>query len=282
MNELRDKPEACYESGCPLATKGKRFVLGAGDPTTAKFGLLLEGPGNDEVTFRLRAEPGRKFYETQEACDKELALRRRDYPEIPERFLRLGVCVVGRSGSELVQWGFPAAGLSRADFFIDNTLRCLPPKVGDSHYPTGNERKRAEACCRQYDRWHLFQPDITVVSLHPAAIVREPTPLWLQIKNFLKAKDFVAQGYKVIVLAGGKAAKWWLGYGENVTKWQGHYEFNDLLAQARRDSRIQDYGGVSLEPKARGVKAAKVTPERKGRKKFVWSPSDILGITEGQ
>ena len=244
---MKEKPAYCHESGCPLAERGTGFCLGSGDPKTAKLALLLEAPGSEEVLFRLTPEKGRRFYETQEECDAELATRRRDYPELESRFIKTGVPVVGRSGFELVQWAFPAAGLRRADLFIDNGLRCLPPKQGDSHYPNGPERKLAEAKCRHFDRFHLFKPDASVISLHPAGIVREPVGLWLQVKNLEKARDFVKQSLRVLVLAGGKAAKWWLGYGENVTRWQGTYEWNDAGAQARRAERLEKYGNATVE-----------------------------------
>jgi hypothetical protein len=256
MSQERDKPDYCYTSGCPLASKGTKFVLGCGDPKTAKIGLLLEGPGSEEVSFTLRPEEDRRFYETAKECDAEVAIRKRDYPDLPMRYITRGVPVVGRSGFELVQWAFPAAGLRRSEIFIDNTLRCLPPKNGDSHYPDGAERKLAEAFCRHYDRFgrSQFQPDISIVSLHPAGIIREPTPLWLQVKNLEKARDFITTGAKVLLLAGGKAVKWWLGYGENVTRWQGHYEWNDAASQERRAARLASYASAVPGEKKRGKK----------------------------
>jgi uracil-DNA glycosylase len=161
---------------------------------------------------------------------------------------------VGKAGFELWGWALPPVGLARKDIFIDNTLRCLPPRNGDSAYPKGAERKRAEAHCRQYDRWNKFNPDIIVETLHPAAIVREPTPLWLQIKDFEKARDFAKRGLKVLVLCGGKAVKWFLGYGDNVTKWRGHYEYNSQAARERRSERLVEYSQVSLEKEKKGAK----------------------------
>jgi hypothetical protein len=247
----RTKPQYCYDSGCPLAMKGAGFCLGAGDPETAKIALMLEAPGHNEIEFDL--EPGNDFF-TQEECDKELAIRKRDYPTLAEKFLRRGIPVVGKAGFELWGWCLPPVGLKRRDLFIDNTLRCLPPRSGDSNYPKGAVRKRAEACCRHYDRWDKFKPDVSIVSLHPAGVVREPTPLWLQVKNFEKARDFAKRGLRVLVLAGGKAVKWWMGYAENVTKWQGHYEFNTRAEQERRAERLAEYSIVSLEKKSRAKK----------------------------
>lgn len=257
MDELRDKPDYCYESGCPLAHKGRRFVLGSGDPTHARIAVGLEAPGGDEIVFDLREpEANRKVFTTKEECDAEIAVRKRDYPTLPLKFIYRGVALVGKSAFELMQWALPPVGLKRRDIFIDNTLRCLPPRNGDSNYPKGAERKRAEACCRHYDRWDKFKPDVSIVSMHPAGIIREPTSLWLQVKNFEKARDFAKRGLKVLVLAGGKAVKWWLGYADNVTKWQGHYEFNAQSAQERRAERLVEYSQVSMEKKRAKKKGA--------------------------
>lgn len=274
----RDKPDYCYASGCPMAEKGKRFVLGCGDPTKAKIGLMLEGPGNEEIAFVLRAEEGRRFYETRKDCEEEIAIRRRDYPELLSRYITQGVPVVGRSGFELVQWALPATGMRRHEIFIDNTLRCFPPKHGDSHYPQGNERKRAEACCRHYDRWDKFKPDVSIISLHPAGIVREPTPLWLQVKNIEKARDFVKSGLKPLILAGGKAVKWFLGYGENVTRWQGHYSWETRKVKELREQRLQGYSEVNVED-SRGtaeIDIAEANGPKKGKRRRSPSAVEVL------
>jgi uracil-DNA glycosylase len=250
----RPKPSYCYESGCPLANSGARFCLGSGDPTTEKMAIMLEAPGSNEIDFVLRPENFvREEFATQAECDRELAIRKRDYPGLAMHYLMRGVALVGKSASEMRQWVFPVIGVKRSEVFIDNTLRCLPPKMGDSNYPKGWERKRAEACCRHYDRWHLMKPDVAIVSLHPAAIVREPVPLPLQIKNFEKARDFVKAGLKVVVLAGGKAAKWWLGFGgivdTNVTKWQGHYQVETPEVLRLREARLVEYALASPKGK---------------------------------
>src|SRR5512146_2064940 len=134
---IQDKPPYCYESGCPLATKGKGFALGTGDPATAKIALILEALGGDEVQFVIAPLEERRFFRTKAECDAEIARRRAAFPELEERFLRRGAPVVGKSGAALNQWILPAAGLRREELFIDNTLRCLPPKKKNAAYPTG-------------------------------------------------------------------------------------------------------------------------------------------------
>ncbi len=227
VNPKRDKPAYCYESGCPLATKAKGFCLGYGDPKTARIAIHAEAPGSNEIVHILRL-----------AVDEaEIARRRAAYPDIPTHLLLRGAPLVGKSGALLEQWILRPAGLKREDLYLDNVLRCLPPKgKNDSHYPIGEDRKQAEKLCRHYDRWDEFDADIAVATLHPAGLLREPTPLPLvahpQRGDMRKARDFAEQGYKVRVLMGGKAVKQVLGYGETVTRYRGHYTF------LKGDSRI--------------------------------------------
>ena len=226
--DQRDKPDYCYTSGCPLATQGIGFALGCGDPSSAEFGVILEAIGKDEGLFRLVApERPRGFYDTARECNDEIAIRKRDYPELPDRFIRQGVPVVGKAGALLFQWLFAPLGIKRNRLFIDNTLRCLPPKSGKSGdgapYPVKDERKAAERCCRHFDRLHLFRPDTFVFSLHPAALTREVTPLPLVLRDVEKSRDFAAQGRRVCLLFGGKAIKAFARYGEAVTRWRGEY-----------------------------------------------------------
>lgn len=250
---MRSKPDKCYEMGCPLAvlcscghhenehpehghcthldgevlcecngfqSKGKGFVLGVGNPQKASLAIILEAPGREEVSFPIDGlgAPGI-------IPPDELQRREKDYPELKGSFIKVGAPVVGKSGSLLNQWVLPRVGVRREDIFIDNTLRCLPPnnKQGQP-YPIGAEKTQAEAYCRTYDRIHLFDGKIVEVSLHPAGILREVTPLPLFIKDFEKAVSFTRQGYKTLILLGGKAADAFLGYADNVTRWRGHYE----------------------------------------------------------
>jgi hypothetical protein len=56
---MRDKPDYCFTSGCPLADKGRGFVLGTGDPVKARVGMILEAPGREEIEFALTPVEGR-------------------------------------------------------------------------------------------------------------------------------------------------------------------------------------------------------------------------------
>ena len=225
MSEIT-QPPTC--EGCPLYGKAKGFVLGCGDPERAKYAIVLEAPGRDEVSFALRSNSNRAFLQTDAECGRELQNRRRDYLSIEEKWLRVGVPVVGATGLALQFWVWPKLGIRREECYIDNTIRCLPPrgKNGEA-YPKGEDRKAAEQFCRQYDRLAHFRPDVAVVSLHPASLLREITPLPLVVKDFEKVRDFTVGGRRVVALLGGKASHAFLRYGANVTRWRGEYKHSE-------------------------------------------------------
>lgn len=63
---------------------------------------------------------------------------------------------IGKAGFVLKEWlikAVPAIQLAmeRGQVTIMNTLRCLPPEVQGRAYPKGEEKRLAEAHCRQYD-----------------------------------------------------------------------------------------------------------------------------------
>jgi uracil-DNA glycosylase len=216
------QPDSC--KGCSLYGVGRGFVLGCGDPAKAKYAIILEAPGSQEITFTLNPNAKRSFLATKEECDEEVRTRQRDYPDLRNGSIRTGVPAVGPTGLALQFWILGKVGIRREDCFIDNTIRCLPPKgKTGTAYPTGDARKLAEQHCRRYDRIAHFRPDTAVFSLHPAGILREITPLPLAIKDFEKVRDFTNQGRRVLALLGGKATSAFLRYGSNVTKWRGHY-----------------------------------------------------------
>lgn len=208
-----NKPPQC--AGCPLYEKGKGFVLGSGDPCTAKLAIMLEAPGSTELEGR--------------PDEGEVSIRVRDYSPagLDSSSWSRGLPAIGPSGKELDMWVLKPLGVARKDVYLDNVLRCLPPKGKNNEpYPVGDERKAAEAHCRVYDRWHLYVPTVSIISLHPAAILRDTTPLPLQLADFRKALEFRQAGERPIVLAGGKASEMFLGRsGINVLRLRGSYEF---------------------------------------------------------
>ena len=222
MSYENHHPEGCR--GCPLDKTGRGFCLGVGDPTKAKYTVILEAPGPQEIQFQITPNPKRAFLSTKEECDKEIEIRNRDYPGLSNGSIRVGVPAVGPTGLALQFWIWAKVGIRREEVFIDNTIRCLPPKgKSGAAYPTGEDRKAAELHCRQYDRIQSFRPDTVVFSLHPAGILREITPLPLAIKDFEKVRDFTSQGRRVLTLLGGKSTAAFMRYGSNVTKWRSHY-----------------------------------------------------------
>jgi uracil-DNA glycosylase family 4 len=94
--------------GCPLYDVGEGFVPGTG-PLTAKLMFVGEAPGADD------ASEGKPF--------------------------------VGGAG-RLLTGLLKQAGIQRYTAYIDNVLRCRPPK---NVYPKGKVRKDAERHCRVHD-----------------------------------------------------------------------------------------------------------------------------------
>lgn len=205
---------------CPLYGKSKGFAIGVGDPRTAKLAIVLETPASNEIGWFLN-NPAPEIIPSPAA---ELRRRMELYPNVDRNFLVKGVPVVGATGSTLNNWIFPKVGIRRSDVYISNTLMCFPPRNKQGqNYPIGKEKNVAERMCRQYDAIQLFRPDAIVITFHPAALMREITPLPLVIRDLEKAVSFVRQGLRTLVLMGGRAAEVFLGYGSNVTRWRGHY-----------------------------------------------------------
>jgi hypothetical protein len=177
---------------------------------------------------------------------QEIRRRMKSYSQLNLRIISRGVPLVGKTGAFWSWRVLKPMGIDPHSLFRDNTLRCWPPKRGDSNYPIGEERLQAEKCCRQYDRFDLFSPDLAVVAFHPASLLgsreggkggRDITPLYLLSAAVKKARDFVDLGHRVVLLLGGKATKAWLGYGEQVTRYNGHYAWSREMA-----TRFQEDG----------------------------------------
>lgn len=227
------QPDGCR--GCALHGIGQGFVLGLGDPARARLQIMCEAPYRGEVSARV----------TDEA---ELMRRRAAYPDLEERFIRQGAPLQAESGAVMDWWILKNLGVQRQEVFLDNTLRCALD-LTTPKYPTGNVRKQAEAFCRRWDRFNA--PTVSVVTIHPAAIARDPAPLPMVMASFRRALDFAGQGERPLMLCGGKAAQTWLGYGSNPTRWVNHYEVNDERSVQRRVRRIEEGLKVSTEKKVR-------------------------------
>src|SRR5271165_6709626 len=213
-----NKPSGCV--GCPLEKVGSGFVLGAGDLSSARLQLLLESPSRADAA--------------QTVDEGECQRRECTYPQIDRGIVRRGMPGCGEAIIPLDHWVLKNVGLSRPQVFVDSTLRCCPP--GDK-YPTGAVRKKAEAWCRQYDR---FDESLAMVTLAPVSLSSDPAPLPLVVRSFAKALDFSAQGERVLLLCGGKTADVWLGYASNASRWMHHYEFSAGQAKERRVQRWEE------------------------------------------
>lgn len=143
-----------------------------------------------------------------------------------------------RAKAALEGWLLNPLNIPDSGVFVDHVLRCVPPmnKKGE-HYPTGDERKQAEACCRQYDHPDM-RPTVGIVTIDPSSLVKTITPLPLVLADVQKCLDFARAGEKPILLAGSKAATYWLGQETNVYKWRGHYAPNTKGAQIVRARRV--------------------------------------------
>ena len=188
------KPEGCQK--CPFSSTGLSFVPDE-YPENPLIAVLLEAAGRDEA---IEGRP-----------------------------------LVGKAG-QLWMWELVGKlGYKRANVLISNTLRCRPP---DNKYPTGKMRVGAEIACRQYDRISAcdgqrrqrgiadWNPNLFLITFHPAAILRTRALMRLVRRDMQKAFEFAAQGYRPCVLMGDKAlsliAPWTWGKG-GVKAWRSHF-----------------------------------------------------------
>ena len=269
---VRDKPAYCYDSGCPLASKGRGFALGCG-ASTSPISILFERPSDDELAYTFGGPcpskiPPAAWAEMVKWQEEEVQRRHAAFPELEARFTHRGAPVRGMSGAELRQWVLPTVGGGRLeDYFLENVLHCSAPKnAGDDSYPIGEERAAAEACCAHWNR--VARPktfDVAITSLHPASMLKSQgggiVALPLQIDTFAKARAFAKEGKRVLILAGGKAAKFILGYGEAVTKWAGHYQKETEGTWLKRNERIQT--GLRLAAWIQTNEGSSVKPRKK-------------------
>lgn len=238
-------PAQCGD--CPMSSVAKGFALSSGAlPPKSGICILLESPGPEEPVFLVR-----------NLIDgaAEIERRRKKYPELLEKWTNVGAPVVGRAGTLMWFWILQPLGLQRSDVAVFNTLHCYPGKRPDGTfaYPLGNVRKRAEAQCASLWLTALvdWSPTISIVAMHPSAISRDVTPLPVVLRAVEKAKGFAAKGERVLLLMGGKAAKHWMGYGENTTRWCGHFQVETEFTRRKRAERWDSNRRLSVEKKTK-------------------------------
>lgn len=244
---MQQVPQQCVSVGCPMASVAKGFALHSGTvPPKSGIALLLESPGPDEPAFLVKDLPDGLV---------ELQRRRERYPDLDARWVNVGAPVVGRAGTLMWQWMMAPMGLHRNDVAIFNTLHCYPGKdaAGEFAYPKGGERKKSEACCA--DLWLrplvAWDPTLSVVAMHPSAIQRDVVPLPMVLRAIERAKQAAARGERVLLLMGGKAAKHWLGYGENTSRWCGHWQQETDFTRRKRAERWARNREVSVTKEKR-------------------------------
>lgn len=239
-----------------------------GDFANARIAIMLETPSVEEVGFSVLPPSAtlgtRQVLGTIKEAQAELLRRTKAYPNVPAFLRARGVPVVGRTGA-LLNRLLRQAGIDRDSIAILNSLRCFPvkSKKGDT-YPTGADKSIAQYVCRQYDQIGdgpgKFLPDVVVISMHPAALFKDGAssaePLILA--DLEKAASFAKDGLRVLVVMGGHAAEVVLGFGTNVSKWRGHYEWIDASFLTKRLDKLK-----LKSDKARRVGMPKVAKKSK-------------------
>ncbi len=134
--------------------------------------------------------------------------------------------LVGRAGQLMWEKIVPYANLSRSDFIISNTIRCRPP---ENKYPSSFLKRNAENNCRRYDSYiNDFDPNIFIITYHPASVFRQLVYQRLIQEDIKKAKEFYEKGYRPLVLMGDKAVSllddtpFKVGKG-GLRMWRGSY-----------------------------------------------------------
>lgn len=106
-------------SGCPLETTGKGFCPDKPSKRPARYLIIGEAPGKNELIE--------------------------------------GIPFIGKAGFVLENWIIRVVedlrlAFERGEVMIMNTLRCLPPEIQGRAYPKGEDKLKAEAHCRRYDK----------------------------------------------------------------------------------------------------------------------------------
>lgn len=188
------KPNQC--KGCPYEKSGHSFV-----------------PGHlgDKPLWRLDAK--RNIHRTNIDFSKVRLSVCGEGPAYDEALK--GYPFAGRAGSLMNHWIFDETGIDRSKVVIDNVVRC------DAVEPDKPINKDAVDFCVQYDRHREFQPELDILTLHPAALLRDIVPLPLVQADFGKARE-LSRDFRVRLLLGKSAIQKWYRFASNPTRWRGH------------------------------------------------------------
>jgi len=130
--------------------------------------------------------------------------------------------LVGRSGQDWESRYLVPLGIDRDKLLITNTLRCNPPQ---NVYPTSWLKRQSEELCRQYDTGiKIFDPNLWIVTYHPAAALRIPVYSRFIYRDIEKGLDFTHRGYRVCIVMGEKALQLLKQSSKpSLTNWHGHF-----------------------------------------------------------
>lgn len=137
-------------------------------------------------------------------------------------------------------------GFKKSNLIITNVLRCNQPwdkRYKREGYPTGTMREKAEITCRMYDDKRAvngelrdgglkqFNPNMFLLSLSPKEVKRVPAYHRQILANMAKARKFVDDGYRPLILFGNEAAELFAPYirgAGGVKGWTGHFWAGDF------------------------------------------------------
>jgi len=126
-------------------------------------------------------------------------------------------------------------GIRKQEILISHVIRCY-----SREYPIGEDRKRSEQACRNWDRYSgnrhgvpveekslvTWDPNIFLCTFSLDDMVTMGAYMSLALNDFEKALRFAEGGYRPLVLMGGEAimtvAPWLQGKGGEKT-WRGHW-----------------------------------------------------------
>lgn len=262
-------PQQCGD--CPQAPISKGFSLSSGlMPPKSGICILLENPDSNDCANR-----------TKDLADGLIEIKRREalYPGLEEKWIRLGSPATSWDDIITTMWNWILSpmGLQRSDVGLYFTLNCFPGRDGSRKllWPKGDFRKKAEATCAGLWLGPLLAWDPTVSVVGMAVASRsDSTPIPIALRAVEKAKMFAKQGERVLLLMGNRAARHWLGYGENSTRWAGHWQRETEGTRRRRSERWSENRRLSVVKVARVKKLTAKTAlaELLTKAKFIHTP----------
>lgn len=210
---------------------------------------MLETPDANDCASRVKDLPDGLV---------EIERRIAAYPTLEDRWIRLGAPATSWDDKITTMWNWilNSMALQRSDLALFFTLNCFQGREGGKLiYPKGDVRKKAEATCAGLWLKPLmdWRPTVTVVGIEIASR-SDSTPVPIGLRCVEKAKKFAAAGERVLLVIGNRAAKHWLSYAENSTRWAGHWQQESDFTYRRRQERWDENRRLSVVKKAKREK----------------------------